>query len=116
MARLAMDQIIAFGEVRRGRLGIIIQDLTPDLARGLRLEVQEGALIAEVLEGSPAQRAALEPGDVIVAVDGEDVASVADLRNKIGFKQVGDSVVLQTLRRGEERTVTVVVGPIGEAE
>lgn len=116
MARLAMDQIIEFGEVRRGRLGIIIQDLTPDLARGLRLEALAGALIAEVLEGSPAQQAGLEPGDVIVAVDGEDVRSVADLRNKIGFKQVGDRVVLQTLRRGEERTVTLAIGPIDEAE
>ena len=114
MARHVMDQIVEFGEVRRGQLGVIIQDLTPDLARGLRLKAPEGALIAEVIKGSPAEEAGLEPGDVITGVDGQDVRSVADLRNRIGLKRIGEKVELEALRRGEKRTSTVVIGPTGD--
>ena len=111
MARLAMEQIIEFGEVRRGRLGIVIQDITPDLAKGLRLEILDGALISQVMPGSPAETAGLEPGDVILSVDGERVRTVADLRNKIGLKRIGEEVELETLRRGKKRRVTLAIGP-----
>ncbi len=111
MARLAMEQIIEFGEVRRGRLGVVIQDITPDLAKGLRLEILDGALISQVMPGSPAESAGLEPGDVILSVDGEKVRSVADLRNKIGLMRIGEEVELETLRRGKKRRVILAIGP-----
>ena len=111
MARLAMEQIIEYGEVRRGRLGIVIQDITPDLAKGLRLKSLDGALISQVVPGSPAAAADLEPGDVILSIDGDTVRTVADLRNKIGLRRIGDEVELETLRRGKRRKVTLAIGP-----
>ena len=115
MARLAMEQIIEFGEVRRGRLGIVIQDITPDLAKGLRLESLDGALISQVVPGSPAAAAGLEPGDVILGIDGEEVRTVADLRNEIGLKRIGEEVELETLRRGKRRKVTLAIGPANDS-
>src|SRR5580700_7859190 len=70
MARHAMDQIIRYGEVKRGRIGVAIQDLTPDIAQGLGTAQTQGAVIARVEPGSPAARAGLQASDVITAVDG----------------------------------------------
>ena len=112
MARLAMEQIIEFGEVRRGRLGVVIRDITPDLVKGLRLESLDGALVAEVAPGSPAETAGLEPGDVILGVDGEEVRTAAELRNEIGLKRIGEEVELEILRRGKKRRVTLAIGPV----
>ena len=111
MARLAMEQIIEYGEVRRGRLGIVIQDITPDLAKGLRLESLDGALISQVVPGSPAAGAGLEPGDVIRSIDGKEVRGVADLRNEVGLRRIGEEVELQILRRGKKRKATLAIGP-----
>ena len=112
MARLAMEQIIEFGEVRRGRLGVVIRDITPDLVKGLRLESLDGALVAEVAPGSPAETAGLEPGDVILGVDGEEIRTAAELRNEIGLKRIGEEVELEILRRGKKRRVTLAIGPV----
>ncbi len=114
MARLAMEQIIEYGEVRRGRLGIVIQDITPDLAKGLRLESLDGALISQVVPGSPAADAGLEPGDVIHSIDGKEVRRVADLRNEIGLRRIGEEVELEISRRGKRRKVTLAIGPAGD--
>ncbi len=111
MARLAMEQIIEYGEVRRGRLGIVIQDITPDLAKGLRLESLDGALISQVVPGSPAAGAGLEPGDVIHSIDGKEVRRVADLRNEVGLRRIGEEVELEISRRGKKRKATLAIGP-----
>jgi S1-C subfamily serine protease len=107
MVRRVMDQIVAHGEVRRGRIGVAIQDLTPDLAEALGSRSGQGAVIGNVEPGSPAARAGLAKGDVITAVDGIAVKSAAQLRNAIGLTPVGQEVELSYERKGT-RTVTRV--------
>src|SRR5579875_3868507 len=107
MARRVMDEIIRYGAVRRGRIGVEIQDLTPDLAQALGTRETQGAVIVRVLPGSPAARAGLEPRDVVVAVDGVPVHNAAELKNRVGLAQIGDTVQLTVERGGAARTVSV---------
>jgi Do/DeqQ family serine protease len=116
MARTVMDQLLRYGSVRRGRIGIVIEDLTPDLARSLGTRRTEGAVIARVQPGSPAAAAGLRRDDLIVALDGAPITSGSDLRNRIGLTRIGDAVALTVDRRGGERTVDVRIEPIGPAQ
>ncbi|RMF39470.1 MAG: Do family serine endopeptidase [Alphaproteobacteria bacterium] len=107
MAVKVMEQLIDYGEVRRGRLGVMIQDLTPDLAEALGIDAKSGAVIASVEPGTPAEEAGLKAGDVIVAVDGRKVDDSADLRQNIGLRRPGDRVDITYLREGKKRHVKV---------
>lgn len=109
MARSIKDQLIKHGQVRRGMLGVLVQDLTPEIAKALKIDRQGGAVIAKVESGSPADGAGLKAGDVIVGVDGQDVHDGADLRNRIGLKDVGDRVMLQFVRDGRSMSVTTTL-------
>ena len=101
MALQVMDQLVAYGEVRRGLLGVDAQDLTPEIAEALGLDFTRGALVKRVGEGSPAAKAGLRQGDVIIAIDGQVVEGAVDVRNKIGLRRVGDIVELTVNRAGE---------------
>lgn len=105
MASAVMKQLIEHGEVRRGRIGVSIQDLTPDLADALGITETYGAVVGSVQENSPAARAGLQAGDVIVAVDEHRVSGSADLRNRVGLAPVGSEVELQYLRDGARKSV-----------
>jgi Do/DeqQ family serine protease len=107
MARQVMDQLISYGEIRRGQIGVAIQDLTPDLAQALGTRHTEGAVIARVVPGSPAERAGLRPNDLIVAINGAPMRSGTDLRNRVGLSRIGDEVDLTVERGGAERNVNV---------
>ncbi|WP_428408414.1 DegQ family serine endoprotease [Hyphococcus sp.] len=109
MARSVMDQLLEHGEVRRGRIGVVIQDVTPELAEALDLPVSRGAVVSQVEEKSPADKAGLEAGDVITAFNGAEVESSADLRNKVGLTERGATVSLTYLRDGKERTARVQI-------
>ncbi|UEM01775.1 trypsin-like peptidase domain-containing protein [Skermanella rosea] len=106
MARTVMDQIIRYGEVRRGRIGISVQDLTPDIAAALGTRSTSGAIVAEVEPGSPADRAGLRRGDVVIAIDGAEVRSATQVRNHVGLKRVGESVTLTVERNGARDTLS----------
>ncbi len=93
---------------------MVIQDLTPDLAEAMGLSGRQGAVVSQVEPGSPAERAGLRPGDVVVAVDGEPVRSSAELRNRIGLVERGSRIDLTILRDGRERHVRVEVGAPAE--
>jgi serine protease DegQ len=110
MARAVMTQLIEHGEVRRGRLGITIQDLTPALASSMGLDLRGGAVISEIEAGSAAARAGLASGDVIVAVNGQPVQDADDLRNLIGLMPVGTELAIVLYRNGRARSVSAQVG------
>jgi serine protease DegQ len=112
MAIAVMDQILRFGEVQRGQLGVIIEDLTPDLATALGLEGQRGAVVASVGPGTPAEEAGLQAGDVIVSVDGIAVETASDLRQAIGLRRADKPVTLGFLRNGERNEVDVRLSSI----
>ena len=111
MARAVMTQLIEHGSVRRGHIGIAIQDITPDLAQALNVKKPEGAAVVDVQKGSPAAAAGLQRGDVVVAVDGAPVRSATELRNRIGLTPVGKTVELTVERGGQSHTVPVTVAP-----
>src|SRR6202163_4227876 len=91
MVRLVMEQLVRYGEVKRGRIGVAIQDLTPDLAQAMKTTHSTGAVIARVDPGSPAERAGLHSGDLVVAANGVAVRGGTQLRNMIGLARIGDS-------------------------
>jgi serine protease DegQ len=109
MAHAVMEQITRFGEVRRGRLGVVVQDVTPDMTESLSLSRAQGALVTQVENGSPADRAGIRSGDVIVAVDGQPVGSATDLRNRLGLVPLGERVDVEFMRRGRPMSVSATV-------
>ena len=98
MAKAVMAQLIEFGQVRRGLLGVAIQDLTPDIADALGLDVSQGALIARVESGSPAEQAGLRPGDVVVALNGNAITSAEELRGHLGVMPPDKAFTLTVAR------------------
>ncbi len=109
MARAIFAQIKEHGEVRRGQMGVLIQDLTPELAQAFKLEQRHGAVIARVLPKSPAEKAGLKAGDVVTHVNGRAVQNSGELRNAIGLLPLGSQVALEVLREGRPRKVLVKV-------
>lgn len=110
MVRAVMAQLIRHGKVRRGRIGITIQDITSDIAQALALEVAVGVLITQVEKGSTAEEAGLQPGDAIIAVDGVTVADGNELRNNIGLRERGSDVRLTIQRKGARQDIAVRIG------
>jgi S1-C subfamily serine protease len=115
MARRVMDQLTRYGEVKRGRIGVAIQDLTPDLAQTMSTAHTTGAVIARVEPDSPAERAGLRTGDLVVAANGVPVRSGTQLRNVIGLSGVGSAVDLRIDRKGAEYSVAVNIEAAGPA-
>jgi serine protease DegQ len=109
MVRAVVDQITAHGAVRRGRFGVAVQDLTPELAGALGIDVFRGAVISTVESDSAAERAGIRPGDVVVAVDGRPVSNAADLRTRIGLLRAGSELEIELLRKGKTRRLRAEV-------
>jgi serine protease Do/serine protease DegQ len=110
MVRSIMEQLIETGEVNRGQLGVMTLSLTPEFRRSLGLaENAQGALVSQVAEGSAADKAGIEAGDVITSVRGEPIRNNNELRNTIGMLRVGESVDIGLLREGKPRSVTAVL-------
>jgi len=110
MIRVVMEQLLEFGEVRRGLLGVNIYTVTPDIAKAYGVDEISGALISQVVPDSAAAEAGLQPGDIITRVNDEKVKSATELRNAIGMQRVGTKVRLEIVRDGKTRTVTAELG------
>jgi serine protease Do/serine protease DegQ len=119
MMKTVMAQLVKYGEVKRGVLGVNIQTLTPDIAQSMELGNVQGALVSQVVDGSAAEKAGIRAGDVVTAVNGKPVKDAAGLRNVIGLLSVGDKVDVALLRDGKPRRVTAVIAErdtVAEAE
>ncbi|RMD61176.1 MAG: DegQ family serine endoprotease, partial [Alphaproteobacteria bacterium] len=115
MVRAVMDQLLRYGEVRRGRIGILIQDLTPEIADALKIPSKRGAIVTRVEPDSPAEAAGLKAGDVIVEVNGDPVVNASDLRNTIGLIERGKTVEITYYRDGTRHTAQVRIGTVEAA-
>lgn len=109
MVKQITEQLIEHGEVKRGRIGFSAQDLTPELAQAFGITRNKGVVIARVENNSPADKAGMKVGDVIIEVNGREVQSSAQVRNEIGLLRIGESVKINILRNGKPRTLTATV-------
>lgn len=109
MAKQITEQLIEHGEVKRGRLGFTAQDLTPELAEAFGASRNKGVVVARVEPKSPADKAGIKVGDVIVVVNEREVESSAQVRNEIGLLRIGSRVKLEVLRNGKSRILIASV-------
>jgi len=110
MMQNLVNQMIEFGEVRRGLLGVMGQDVDAGLAEAMNAEVNIGAFISEVQPESAAEKAGLQAGDIITAVNGRDIAGFRELQAKIATMGAGAKVDLTVLRKGDKKVVAVTLG------
>ncbi len=109
MASYVMDQLIRFGEVRRGTFGLFVQNLTTELAGAFAVDAGQGVLVAEVTAGSAAEDAGLQPGDVIVRMANRNINSAQDFHNAEGRLALGDSLQVEYLREGKIKRTPLVI-------
>lgn len=110
MAKNIEKQLRTTGKVTRGWLGVVIQDVSEELAKQFGSKDKRGALISEVSTDSPAQRSGLLQGDILIAIDGRTITNVADLRNRIAETPPNTVVALRILRNGQEKDMKVTIG------
>lgn len=112
LARLVMDSLLKTGKVVRGWMGVSVQDLSPALAKQFGISDNEGALVGEVVKGSPAEKAGMKRGDVIVSFDGKKVTDSGHLRNLAASTLVGSKVKLDVIRDNKKMDLDVTVGEL----
>ncbi|NCO67079.1 MAG: peptidase [Nitrospirae bacterium CG_4_10_14_0_8_um_filter_41_23] len=112
MAKAVMDSLISKGKVIRGWLGVTIQPLTPELAKQFNLKEEKGALVGDVSEGSPAEKAGLQSGDVIIEYEGKKIEEPYQLRNMVANTPTGQEVELKIIRENKTETKKVTVSEL----
>jgi Do/DeqQ family serine protease len=116
MVKGVMEQLIKYGQVKRGILGVNIYNVTPEIAKEFGLTESTGALVAGVAPASSAERAGIKTGDIITSINGIVMKSASELRNSIGMLRVGDKVEIGLLRDGKPLKVTALIAERSEAE
>ncbi|MGO8857530.1 MAG: Do family serine endopeptidase [Steroidobacteraceae bacterium] len=116
MVKGVMDQLIKYGQVKRGILGVNIYNVTPEIAKEFGLAETTGALVAGVAPGSSAERAGIKTGDIITSINGVTMKGAGELRNAIGMLRVGDKVDIGFLRDGKPQKVIALIAERSEAE
>jgi serine protease Do/serine protease DegQ len=109
LAMQIAEQILETGEVKRGFLGVSMQDISPSLAEAFGLDRQGGAIINEVLDGSPADKAGLKTGDIVISIDGKQIRDANDLGNRVGLLPVGETIKFKVLRDGKQSEFVVKI-------
>ncbi len=113
-ASVIYRQLKEHGSVTRGFLGVVVQDLTPELMDAFDLKKKEGVLISEVTPDSPADRSGLKHGDVILKLDGKSVKGLGSFRNRVALFRPGTKIQLKIVRKGEEKEVSVTIGTLAD--
>ena len=116
MAKEVIDQLLEKGKVVRGWLGIVIQPITQEIAEGMGSKSTDGALISDISEGSPADKAGLKRGDVVVNFDGEPIKEPKSLSKLVGMKAPGTSSKITVIRDGKNKDITVVLGKMPDED
>jgi serine protease Do len=116
MVKSSMDQLIKYGQVKRGVLGVQLYNVTPEIAKEFGLSETTGALVAGVAQGSAAEHAGIKTGDIIISLNGVTMKNSGELRNAIGLLHVGDKVEIGLLRDGKPRKVSALIAERGEQE
>ena len=112
MALQIKDQLVAHGEVQRGRLGVNVQNLDDSLRSALNVSQKSGVLVTAVGDGSTAEQAGVRPGDLLIGANGKRIRQRTDLRNIIGLLRVGDPLKLQLVRAGETLSIDTSIGQV----
>jgi serine protease Do len=112
LARNVMDQIVTHGSVQRAYLGVTIQEVTPAIAKAIGLPSPEGALVGDVSPNSPAQKAGIQSGDVILSMNGTQIAESNQLRMNVSMMNPGQTVNLKIFRNGQTSNITAQVGEL----
>jgi len=110
MAKSVQESLITEGKVVRGWLGVMIQTVTPEIAKGFGLDEATGTLVGDVLKGGPAEKSGIQRGDVIISFDGQAVDGPNSLKNIVAATDVGKKVDVVVIRNGKKKTITVKVG------
>jgi len=117
MAKLIMDQLLEHGRVIRGWIGVSIQDINAELAEALELDIERGgALVTQILPDTPAEKAGIEQGDLIIAIDGEKIESSSDLRNRVASTMPETDIELTVIRDGREKEIEITLGELPGSE
>jgi serine protease Do len=112
MARVVMDSLVKEGKVVRGWLGVAVQEITPDLAKEFDIAGETGVLVADITENSPAERAGLQRGDVIIGYEGKEVDEPTTLRNMVASTPPGKTAEIKIVRDGKTRTLSVTIAQL----
>ncbi len=110
MAKNIMTQLIEHGQIRRGYLGVYIQDLTPALAKNFRIKKSKGAVVSRVSPGSSAEKAGVHEGDVIISLNEKAIKNASTLRNTVGLLPIGQKIELGIIRDGRKKSISAVIG------
>ncbi|MDA9048276.1 Do family serine endopeptidase, partial [Hellea sp.] len=114
IVQAVMRQLISYGEVRRGRIGVLIGDITPTLKEALDLTTLDGALVSQVVEDSPAEKAGLKRDDVIISFNGGAIKDASDIRNAVGLVEPGERYTITYLREGRKIKRRIEVEAVDE--
>jgi len=109
MAKNIVQQLVDYGEVKRGSLGVVVQDITPELSSAFGLKSSKGVLVSQVVKGSTADEAGLKQGDIILSIDRHKINKSSELRNAIGLLRLGKTVELEIIRNGTSKTLSGVI-------
>ncbi len=115
-AKGVVDQLVKYGETRRGWLGVRVQSMSDEIVESMGLQKNSGALVADVTDGSPGKKAGIEPGDVISEFNGRAIKDMKELPRAVAATEIGATVVVKVIRKGTEMAFNVTIGRLEDGE